>query len=307
MTAAHGDAARIRQLAREKNALLLAHVYQRPEIQDLADEVGDSLHLSRVAARAGAPLVVFCGVRFMAETAKILSPLSRVVMPDPGAGCPMADMITAEDLRGFRAKHPGVPVVCYVNSSAEVKALSDLCVTSGNAVEAVAALPDPEFVFVPDRWLGGFIAERTGKKAHLWPGFCPIHQRFCAEELLGLKALHPEAETIVHPECDAEIRDLADHVLGTGGMAKRVVASPANLFIIGTEVNFLHRLARIAPGKRYLALSPQASCANMAKSTLGNLLDCLEREGPEITVPEATARDARACLDRMVKAGPAAP
>lgn len=288
---------------RETGALILAHVYQRPEVQDAADAVGDSLQLAREAARAAAPLVVFCGVRFMAETAKVLSPASRVVLPDPSAGCPMADMITAAELREFRARHPGVPALCYVNTSAEVKAECEWCCTSANAVDVARAIPSDEIVWVPDRWLGSWVAEQTGKRLHLWPGFCPVHQRFSVRELEALKAAHPGAETIVHPECDREIRDLADVVLGTGGMAKRVAATSATTFIIGTEVNFLHRLKRLNPAKTFIPLSPAAGCPNMAKTDLAKLLAALAPGTPEVTLDPALMDRARACLDRMVGIG----
>jgi len=239
----------IQRLRRERNAVILCHTYQRPEIQDIADFVGDSYGLSRQAAGIQAELIVFCGVRFMAETAAVLNPGRTVVMPDETAGCPMADMITAAQLRELKAQHPGAPVVCYVNTTAEVKAESTICCTSSNAAKIVTSLGDvPEIIFVPDKFLGRFVERKLNRKLILWDGFCPTHAMIRPEMVLKMKREHPAAQVMVHPECTPEIQDLADHVLSTGQMCDLVKTTACREFIVGTEDGILHTLRKNRAG-----------------------------------------------------------
>lgn len=301
---------RIRELCRERQAVILAHNYTLPDVQDIADFTGDSLDLSIRAARTQAKVIVFCGVRFMAETAKILSPASRVLMPDPRAGCPMADMITAAQVRQARREHPDALVVCYVNSSAEVKAEVDICCTSSNAREIVRSLPaDRPILFVPDRNLGAWVRETTGRDMILWNGFCPTHHRILPEHIRAMKAAHPEALVVAHPECVEGVRTLADHLASTSGILAYCRASPRREFIIGTEVGLLHRLRRENPDKLFYAPSPRGDCPNMKKTTVEKILWCLQDMTGEITVDEAIAARARQAIDRMlaVVPSPAAP
>ena len=241
----------IAALRRERNAVILAHNYERPEVQDIADFTGDSLELARKAAAVEADVIVFCGVYFMAETAAILNPSKKVLIPDETAGCPMADMITGAQLRELKAQHPDAAAVCYVNSTAEVKAECDICVTSGNAERVMATFPkDREIIFVPDRHLGSHIAEKLGVSYILWPGYCPTHARLTAKQVAAARAAHPGAPVLVHPECPKEVRDAADERLSTGGMCAFARTSPAQEFIVGTETGILHRLRQENPGKK---------------------------------------------------------
>jgi quinolinate synthase len=293
--------ARIRSLRRERNAVILAHTYQPAEIQDLADFVGDSYGLSRRAAAVDAELIVFCGVRFMAETAAVLNPGRAVVMPDETAGCPMADMITAAQLRELKAKHPTAPVVCYVNTTAEVKAESTICCTSSNAVRVVQSLGDvAELIFVPDRYLGRFVERRIGRSLVLWPGFCPTHAMIRRETLDRVRREHPQAQVMVHPECVPEVQDGADHILSTGQMLELVKNSTCREFIVGTEEGILHALRLAAPQTQFHHLSPFLRCPNMKKTTLEKVCRALETAEPRITVAAEVAAGARRAIEAML-------
>ncbi|MFH1003682.1 MAG: quinolinate synthase NadA [Chloroflexota bacterium] len=290
----------IRELGREKQAVILAHNYQRPEVQDVADFVGDSLELSRQATRTDARIIVFCGVHFMAETAFILSPEKTVLLPDIGAGCPMANMITAEKLRAKKVQLTGWPVVCYVNSSAEVKAESDICCTSANAVQVVESLDSPEIIFVPDQYLGHYVASRTKKRLELWPGFCPTHMKIQPGHITEIKKQYPRARVVVHPECRPEVTALADAVLSTGGMIRYARREDVSELIVGTEVGIIHRLTRENPGKKFIPASRQAVCPNMKRITLEKVFTTLQTLQPEVTVPEAVRLRASSAVDRML-------
>jgi len=296
-----GIADKIRAMAKEKNAVILAHNYQLGEIQDIADFVGDSLELSQKAAASGSKIIVFCGVHFMAETAAIIAPGSKVLLPDAHAGCPMADMITVAGLRRMKEKLPGRPVVCYVNSTAEVKAESDICCTSANAVKVVESVPNPEVIFVPDQYLGYYVQQQTNKRIHFWPGYCPTHARILPEHILELKAEHTNAKAMVHPECRPEVAAVADAVLSTGGMIRYARNPEINEFIVGTEIGIIHRLRKENPGKKFYPVSEQAVCPNMKLITLEKVLYTLETEEPEVKVPELVAEKARRAIERMLE------
>ena len=289
----------IARLRRERRAVILAHNYQPGEIQDLADFTGDSLELSRQAAVCEAPVIVFCGVHFMAETAAILSPDKTVLLPDPRAGCPMADMIDAPGLRALRQRHPGAQVVCYVNSSAEVKAESDICCTSANAERVVASIPG-EVIFVPDRHLGAWVAGRLGRELILWNGHCPTHARIQPAYVQQLREEHPQARVFVHPECRAAVAALADEVLSTGGMLRQARASAAREFIIATEVGLLHRLRAENPDKCFYPATPNATCPNMKRITPEKVARCLAELAPRVSVPEPVRTRARQAIARML-------
>jgi len=288
-------------LKRDKNAVILVHNYQLPEIQDIADYVGDSLGLSIEASKTKAKLIVFCGVHFMAETAAIICPDKKVIVPDVNAGCPMADMINAEGVRKLKAEHPGHIVVAYINTTAEVKAESDYCCTSANAVKVVEKLKDKEIIFIPDKYLGDYVSKQTGKKMVLYNGFCPIHVMILPEHVKGAKQEHPNAVVIVHPECLPEVKALADKVLSTGGMIKFAKESPAQEFIIGTETGIIYRLQKENPLKMFHPANPLAICRNMKKTTIDKLLKSLETEETSITVPKEIASRAKLSIDRMLK------
>lgn len=292
---------RINALRRQKNAVILAHNYQLGEVQDIADFVGDSLELSRKAACTEADVIVFCGVRFMAETAAILSPDKTVLVPDPEAGCPMADMITADELRALKAQHPSAVVVCYVNSSAEVKAESDCCCTSANATKVVESLPEREIIFVPDKYLGQYVMEATGRDMLLWHGYCPTHVRILASDIAAMRAAHPEAEVLAHPECTREVRAAAGHVLSTGGMCRFASESQATEFILATETGLLHRLRKENPGKVFFPASERGVCPNMKRTRLEKILWALEDLKHRVEVPEPTRSKAKAAIDRMLE------
>jgi quinolinate synthase len=238
----------------------------------------------------------------MAETAFILSPQKTVLLPDTRSGCPMADMLTVEKLRRKKSELPGLPVVCYVNSTAEVKAESDICCTSANAVKVVESLPQQEIFFVPDQYLGQWVASQTGKKLHLWPGFCPIHAGILPEHILETKKRFPQAKVIVHPECRPEVDVLADAVLSTGGMIRYARETEARQIIIGTEMGIIHRLQKENPGKEFIPVTPQAICADMKLITLQKVLSCLEKMAPRVTVPEDVRIKAKAAVERMLQA-----
>jgi len=291
---------RIAALKAQRNAVILAHNYQRPEVQDVADFVGDSLELSQRAANTGADVIVFCGVHFMAETAAILCPGRKVLLPDAAAGCPMADMITPEKLQEFKRQHPQSAVVCYVNSSAAVKADSDICCTSANANRVVLSLADRKILFVPDRYLGGYVHEVTGRDLLLWPGFCPTHMKINRENILKLKSRYPGAHVVVHPECRPEVRELADAVLSTGGICRYADEKPFKTLIVGTEMGILHRLRKENSHKTFVPASMRAVCPNMKRITLEKVLRSLETLQPEITVPEEVRSRAHRAVERML-------
>lgn len=298
---------KIRDLAARRNAVILAHNYQLPEVQEIADFGGDSLELSRKAAATDAEVIVFCGVQFMAETASILCPDKTVLLPEPKAGCPMADMIDAARLNELKTEHPGAAVVCYVNSSAEVKAESDLCCTSANACDVIASIePDRPIIFVPDKYLGAYAAAQTGRDLILWKGYCPIHVAITPGRVERAKAEHPDAVLMVHPECLPAVTRMADAVRSTSGMCRFARDSDARQFIVGTEVGLLYRLRKENPEKAFFPASEAAVCPNMKRNTLEKVLWSLEDLGHEVRVPEEVRSRARRALDAMVGAGPAA-
>lgn len=293
---------KILHLKKERNAIILAHNYQLGEIQDLADFTGDSLGLSQTAATTEAEVIVFCGVHFMAETAAMLSPHKTVLLPNPNAGCPMADMATAEQLRQEKKKHPGSQVVCYVNSTAEVKAESDVCCTSSNAVNVVKSLNEKQSaVFVPDQYLGTYAATKTKRNLILWPGYCPVHMQIGVDDIKNLKTRYPEAEVLVHPECRPEVIALADHALSTDGMLKRAKQSSAKELIIGTEIGMLHRLKKENPEKIFIPASEEAVCTDMKIITLEKVLSSLERMEFRIIVPPSIQEKAVQSVNRMLE------
>jgi len=293
----------ISALKKRRNAVILAHNYQLGEVQDIADFVGDSLELSQRAAQTDADVIVFCGVQFMAETASILCPEKVVLLPDVNAGCLLANTITAEQLRAKKKEHPQAVVVCYVNSPAEVKAESDICCTSANAVEVVESLDAREILFVPDQYLGHYVSARTGKKMILWPGFCPTHVRIKPGRIRELKGEYPQAKVVVHPECLPEVIALADKVLGTGGMCKYAQRDEVKEMIVGTELGIIHRLRKENPGKSFIPASEQAICPDMKLITLEKVLWSLEEMSPEVKVPEGIRLRAKAAVDKMLKIG----
>lgn len=296
---------KIQILKKQRNAVILAHNYQPGEIQDIADYTGDSLGLSVQAAETDADVIVFCGVLFMAETAAILSPDKTVLLPDKMAGCPMADMIDAAQLRELKAEHPDALVVCYVNSTAEVKALSDYCCTSGNALELVKTLPpDREILFVPDKNLGGFIVDQTGREMILWPGYCSTHVRIMTDDVQQARSEHPEAVVLAHPECNSDVREIADELLSTGQMLKFAKTSDVNEFIIATEKGIIHSLKKQNPNKHFYPVTERAICPNMKKISLEKVLWALEDMQYQITVPEPTRSQAKRSLDRMLEVLP---
>jgi len=291
----------IKRLKAEKNALILAHNYQNIEIQDLADYRGDSLQLSILAKEVKAPLIVFCGVKFMAETAAILNPESTVLLPVIDAGCPMADMITLNQLKAFKQNYPGSPVVCYVNSSVEVKAASDVCCTSSNAVKILKSFStEKPILFVPDRNLGSWAAQQSGKKVITWDGYCVVHQYgFSAEDVLTVKSKYPDYKLLVHPECDPQIIKYADLVVSTGGMVDWVKNN--DKAIIATEIGLTEYLQHIYPEKSLIPLSPKAICKNMKKTTLENVYNALKYNQYVISVEPNTAQKARKAINRMLE------
>ena len=293
---------KINKLKKERNAVFLVHNYQLGEVQDIADYTGDSLELSQKAAGTDADVIVFCGVHFMAETAAIICPKKTVLLPDLHSGCPMADMITAKYLREKKAEYPGAKVVCYVNSSAEVKAESDICCTSANAVSIAERFPkDEQIIFVPDKYLGDYVARETGRDLILWPGYCPTHARIKAADISRLKTEYPDAKVIVHPECLQEVKELADAVLSTGGMTRYAADTDAKEIIIGTEIGIIHRLKKENPGKQFIPASEQAICPRMKLITLETVLWSLENMENVITIPEDIRLKAKTAVDRMLE------
>ena len=293
----------ITRLKKQRNAVILAHNYQRSEVQDIADFTGDSLELSQKAAKTIAEVIVFCGVHFMAETAYIINPHRVVLMPEIEAGCPMADMITADALIAKKKELRNPTVVCYVNSTAAVKAESDICCTSGNAVQVVNSIGDKEILFVPDQYLGQWVAEKTGKKMHLWPGFCPTHMRILPEDILRLKNKHPGSLALVHPECRPDAKAAADAVLSTGQMMRFVRESNAPGFIIGTETGIIHRLKIENPSKYFVPVNDKAVCPNMKSITLEKVLWSLQDMRHVISVPEDIRVRALSSVERMLAIG----
>lgn len=292
---------KIQKLKKEKNAIVLAHCYQNVEVDEVADFVGDSLYLSQQAAKTDADIIVFAGVYFMAETAKILSPDKKVLLPRLEAGCQMADMINLQQIREFKSKHPNIPVVCYVNSTAEVKSESDICCTSANAVKVVKSMNVPKVLFVPDTYLGTYVGEQLKDvEVITYPGYCPTHLRIRPEDILEQKKVYPDAEVLVHPECHKEVVKLADFVGSTTGIMKRAKESSAKTFIIVTELGVVERLERDFPDKKFVLVSPKAVCANMKWIHLEDILNSLEAEQHEIDVDPELAKKAYAPIEKMV-------
>lgn len=292
---------KILALKAERDAIILAHNYQPPEIQDIADRLGDSLDLSRFAASAREKAIIFCGVHFMAETAAILSPEKTIILPEPKAGCPMADMLCAEDLVALKKKHPGSVVVTYVNSTAEVKAETDICCTSANAMRVIQTVPEGKtIIFGPDKYLGGWVAAQTGRSIILWQGYCPTHQKINPEHIREQRGIHPGAIVMVHPEVNPAVASLADAVLGTGGMIAFVEKSPAREFVVGTETGMVYRLQKKFPDREFFAASRHALCPNMKMITLEKVAKSLESLGPTVAVEPGIAARARRAIRAML-------
>ncbi len=296
---------KIIRLKESRGAVILAHYYQIPEIQDVADYVGDSLNLARQAAETQAEVIVFCGVRFMAESAKILNPDKTVLLPVSEAGCAMADMVTAEQIRTLKQEHPEAVVISYVNSSVAVKAESDICCTSSNALAVVESIPEKrEIIFVPDRNLGSYVAAQTGRDMILWPGYCPIHNELTRDEVEACQREYPGAKLVVHPECTPEITAMADAVSSTGGILEYVRKCPDREFIIGTEEGFLYTLQKNCHDKTFHIARGGFSCPDMKLITLPLLADCLERNQYPIDVPESVRVKASQALNKMLAIRP---
>jgi quinolinate synthase len=291
----------IKKLAKEKDAVILAHNYQIGEIQDIADFSGDSLELSQNAAKNSAKMIVFCGVHFMAESAAILSPQKKVIIPDPTAGCPMADMVNADDVIELKKQNPGAMVVTYINSTAAVKAQSDVICTSSNAVKIVERIEAEKIIFLPDRNLGSYVQRFTKKKIITWKGFCPTHEKFTREDLAAIRKKHPDALVMVHPECRPEVIDMADEVLSTGQMVKFVQTTDRKRIIVGTEVGMIHKLKSVAPHIEYISAADSFICPNMKKINLSVLLRGLQKEETVVTVDPVVAEMARKALARMLE------
>ena len=292
---------RINELRKEHKAVILAHNYVLGEVQDIADFVGDSLELSIKAAATQAPVIVFCGVSFMAETAKLLAPNSTVLLPEVSAGCPMADMASAEAVQALRKEHPDAVFVAYVNTTAAVKAEVDICCTSANAEKIVSSIPeDKEIVFLPDQNLGGNVMKKLNRKMILFPGYCPTHHRVTPEQLDAMRKQYPNAPIMVHPECPVEVTAKADAALSTGGMLKFVKESPAKQIIVGTESGIIHRLRKENPDKEFIALAPAPRCMNMKKITLESVLKSLEEMQTPVELPPAMIQRAKLPIERML-------
>ena len=294
---------KIKKLKKEKNAVILAHNYQLPEIHDIADFVGDSLGLSMSAAKTDAEIIVFCGVHFMAETAKILSPQKTVLLPDKNAGCPMADMINADDLKSLQDAHPKAVTLCYVNTSAAVKAQCDYCCTSANALKMVQNIlkKNEEIIFIPDKYLAQYVANQVGHKFITWEGYCPTHARILPENIIGAKKLHPRAKVLAHPECKSQLTELADVVASTEKMCAYVQNAPDTEFIIATEIGIIYRMKKENPGKSFYPASDKATCPNMKRINLEKVLWSLEDLTYEITVPQDIMDKARLSIERMLQ------
>jgi len=293
-------AAEVARLKKEKNAVILAHNYQIGEVQDVADYVGDSFGLAQKAEEADAEVIIFCGVHFMAESAKILAPEKKVILPVKEAGCPLADMADVEAVRAKKKEHPDAAVVAYVNTSAAVKAEIDVCCTSSNALKVVESLPQEKIIFLPDKNLGQYIADRTEKEIIIWDGYCITHHRVDLEELKKAREAHPDAPIAVHPECQPEVVKAADYVGGTSGILKFARETTAKSIIIGTEMGMLHRLKKENPEKTFFLLSPRLICVNMKKTTLEKVVESLQNLSPQIEVEEEIAKKAKQSLERML-------
>ncbi|OCC14449.1 Quinolinate synthetase [Dissulfuribacter thermophilus] len=291
----------INRLRKEKNAIILAHNYQLPEIQEIADLTGDSLELSMKAAKTDADMIVFCGVSFMAETAKIVCPDKKVILSVEGAGCPMADMIDADELRQEKEKYPGVPVVTYVNSTAAVKAESDICCTSANAVKVVQSLESDTVLMTPDKNLAKWVERHTDKKILYWPGYCPIHDRLTTKAVEEARAAHPDAVVMAHPECPPEVIEVADVVRSTSGMLAYAKESSAKEFIVATEVGLIYPLEKQNPDKRFYPASPEMVCEEMKKTRLEDVLRALKEESPLTHIPEDIRKKALKAVERMLE------
>ncbi|MFC1517812.1 quinolinate synthase NadA [Candidatus Margulisiibacteriota bacterium] len=292
---------KIKELCRQKNAIVLAHIYQNPEVQDIADFVGDSLDLSRKAANNEADIIIFCGVKFMAETAAILSPQKKVLLPDLKADCPMAQMISAKELREKKKEHPKAAVVCYVNSTAEVKAESDICCTSSNAVKVVKSLKEKEILFVPDQSLGYYVSTQVpDKKFIFWPGFCPTHHRIIVAQIENIKKEHPDAKFAAHPECTKDVLKLADFIGSTGQIIRHMKENKDNKWIIGSENGMIYTLQKANPDKKFLATSELATCPNMKLTSLDKILEVLEKGSNRIVVEEKIAKKAKKSIENML-------
>ncbi len=292
---------KIRELLKQRNAILLAHNYEPPEIQDVADLCGDSLELSIKAAETDAEVIVFCGVHFMAETASILSPQKKVLLPRKDAGCPMADMIDPDGLKAKLKSLSPMPVVTYVNSSAAVKALSTICCTSANVIAVTNSLAEDEILMTPDRNLASYAAANTDKKIHVWEGCCPIHDRLTPEAVTAAKAAHPDAVFMAHPECRPEVVQMADEVVSTSGMIRFAKASDTGEFIVGTEAGLLYPLRQQVPGKKFYPVSEEMICPDMKRISLEDVVDCLEKMQGEVKVPEEIRLPALAAVERMIR------
>ncbi len=292
---------RIKELKKEKNAIVLAHCYQNVEIDEVADYVGDSLQLSRLAAQTDADIIVFGGVYFMAETAKILSPDKKVLLPKMDAGCRMSDMVDLQQIREFKSMYPNVPVVCYVNSSADVKAEADICCTSANAVHVVESMKVPKILFAPDKYLGTYVANQLGNvEVVTYPGYCPTHLAILVEDVEAMKQKYPNAKVLAHPECHQAVTKLADYIGSTTGIMKNAKESDAKEFIIVTEKGVVDRLSRDYKDKKFYLVSNKAVCPNMKKNTLDDILHVLETEENEIFVEEEIAAKAKQAIERMI-------
>jgi quinolinate synthase len=290
------------KLKKERNAIILAHNYQRGEIQDIADYIGDSLGLSQKAAKVKEKIIVFCGVHFMAETASILAPDKTVLIPDITAGCPMADMISAKEMKDWKSRYPGKPVVCYINSTADVKAECDFCCTSSNAIRVVEFINSNEILFAPDRYLGSYIASQiNNKKLILWDGYCYVHRNILPRHILEKKQKYPEAEVWAHPECRGEVLELADKILSTGGMVRQARETDKKEIIIATEAGIIYRLKKENPNKNFYPAYEYALCANMKKITLKKVLQSLQEMKFVVKVPDEIAKKAKNAIDRMIK------
>ncbi|MBC8387631.1 MAG: quinolinate synthase NadA [Actinobacteria bacterium] len=289
------------KLKSKKNAVILAHNYQIGEIQDIADFVGDSLQLSIEASKTKCNIIVFCGVRFMAETAKIVSPEKKVILPDKDSGCPMVDMINESQLKQLKSENQNATVVCYVNSTAAVKAISDICCTSSNAIKVINSIPkNKKIIFIPDKYLGKYVQDQTGRELILTNGYCPTHVMINNKNIIALKREHLDAFVIVHPECTPNVIEMADKVASTGGIINFVKKSRRKKFIIGTEIGIIHRLKKENPDKTFFSASKQAICPNMKLINLEKLLWALEEERPEITLSEEIIQKAKSAIDRMI-------
>lgn len=290
----------IRELKRRSKTVILAHNYQRDEVQEIADYTGDSLGLSRTATEMDTDTIIFCGVYFMAETAYILNPHKKILIPEPRAGCPLADMITIDQLLKLKSEHPKVPVVCYVNSTAEIKAESDICCTSSNAVSVVNSLDEGEIIFIPDKNLGSYVESKTSKKMILWPGYCPTHQDITADQIRALKKEYPDAVFIAHPECETDVLDLADEITSTSGMYKFAKKTSSNTIIIGSEIGMRYRLEKENPDKLILFPSKGTICPNMKLTTLEKVYRSLNEEVYEVSIDEGIRARAESAVRKMI-------